>query len=587
MILKERIKKEICGKTGKLKSIIISKPEFKDTEIYRDIINATSFLPEDRSLSERVFCINNNITSLPLCPITNKPLKFLHSKKRYAKCTGQSNSYNIIDRNKKNNNLSKNKINNNKSYKENLLNKYRSQNYTLIDKEDVIDFIDKRILKTDKGRNHQFINIGHIRSDIDMLCSIMHYTKFLPIDENVNWSERFFCIKNNIQSKNKCLYCNNPTTYINYIKNYNQVCNSRECISRLGGRNRHNKLKEIIIDNITNAGYTILSFPDRLDKELIKLKCNKCEHTFETIISCGRGHKRIRCKGCEPSSKYEIEIQQFLQSNDISFDANVRNIIPPRELDIYIKQSNVAIEFNGVYWHSDEYVDKNYHYQKTEKCKERNIELIHIFEHQWEYKSEICKSIILNKLNKTANRIYARKCDVREINSKQKNEFLERNHMQGKDSSKIKLGLFHNDELVSVMTFGIPRFNKNYEWELIRFCNSINVSVIGGASKIFKYFEKNYNPSSIISYCDLSRYSGNLYFNLGFKLKENTSPNYMWLHPQNNIIVPRYKSQKHKLKSLLGDQYDPNLSEAQNMKNSKFVRIYDCGNAVFIKENIV
>lgn len=169
-------------------------------------------------------------------------------------------------------------------------------------------------------------------------------------------------------------------------------------------------------------------------------------------------------------------------------------------------------------------------------------------------------------MNIYQTKIYARKCIIKEISVKEKNKFLNLYHIQGEDKSKVKLGLFFNDELVACMTFGKPRFNKNYQWELIRFASKYKV--IGGASKLLKYFEKQYKPESIITYADRRFSKGNLYNLLEFKLLSKTQPNYFYI--KGNEILTRYQCQKHKLQKLLGDKFDKDLTETENMLANRF-----------------
>ena len=180
---------------------------------------------------------------------------------------------------------------------------------------------------------------------------------------------------------------------------------------------------------------------------------------------------------------------------------NDRKTLDGLELDIVLPKNNLAIECNGNYWHTElQGKDKHYHLNKTVECEKKNIQLLHILESEWIDKSDIWKSIINSKLG-LSNRIYARKCEIKEIlDPKIKNDFLECNHLQGKDRSSIKLGLYYQRELVSVMTFCKSRFNKNYEWEISRFASLLDTTIIGGASKLLSHFKKVYNPKSIITY---------------------------------------------------------------------------------------
>jgi hypothetical protein len=266
---------------------------------------------------------------------------------------------------------------------------------------------------------------------------------------------------------------------------------------------------------------------------------------------------------------------------------NRRDILPSRlELDIYIPSYNLAIEINGVYWHSESMGKyKDYHLYKTIKCKENNIDLIHILDFEWIFKKPIIESIILNKLGKTFNKIYARKCEVRQItDTKILKQFLNNNHIQGYTHSSINLGLFYNNELVSVMTFAKNRFKKeSNEIEMVRFCNLLNTNIIGGASKLFKHFLLNYNIDKlpIISFADRRFFNGELYKNLGFNFIKNTSPSYIYW--KDNKILNRMSCQKHKLNKLL-DIFDINKTEYENMLSNGWRRVWDSGNTKWIFE---
>lgn len=282
----------------------------------------------------------------------------------------------------------------------------------------------------------------------------------------------------------------------------------------------------------------------------------------------------------------EEEIKHFLEENNINYLFSDRNIINPLELDFILKDYNIAIEFDGLFWHSyNKHPDKNRHLNKTVQCENKGFKLFHIFSNEWEspIKREIWKSMILNATAKSKNKIYARKCIVKEVSIADSNLFLEKNHLQGKCNSLIKLGLYFNNELISLMTFGKSRFNKKYEWELLRFCNKLNTVVVGGASKLLAHFTKKYEPKSIISYANRRWSNGNLYKKLGFKLESISKPSYFYFHSNEpTIIHNRMEFQKKKLKDKLTD-FDKNKTEAENMKDNGWFSIYDCGNLVFTK----
>lgn len=282
-------------------------------------------------------------------------------------------------------------------------------------------------------------------------------------------------------------------------------------------------------------------------------------------------------------SKLETKIAEFLDSKNIEYITSDREILGGQELDILIPSKNIAIECNGLYWHSELYkTDKNYHLDKTLNSEKKDIQLLHLWENEINDKFDKVCSIIESKLGISENRIYARKCYIKLVDTKDATKFQEDNHLQGSVGSRIKLGLFYQDELVSLMTFGIPRFNTNYKFELLRFCSLKGYSVVGGASKLFRYFVNNYmdTDDKIISYANRRISNGNLYRKLGFTELAASEPSYFY-HGVNGTIYQRYQAQKHKLKSILGENFNPTLTEKENMNNNGYYRVYDCGNLVF------
>ena len=284
------------------------------------------------------------------------------------------------------------------------------------------------------------------------------------------------------------------------------------------------------------------------------------------------------CPKCSKNhSKGEEELYKFVLTNFDKDSLNkFRGISDVTELDVYSPSKKIGIEFNGIHWHSERYQPKDYHINKTQACKKNGINLIHIFEDEWKNKVEICKSIISNKFGHTKNKIYARKCQVEEVDSKVAKIFLEANHIQGSVNSSINIGIFYNETMVGIMSFGKPRFrNSAYDYELTRMCFSLNTSIIGGASKMFSSFKKKYNPKSVFTYADLRWGEGEVYKKLGFRWISQTSPNYFYTKA--NKRYNRFKFRKSELKKML-KKFDGSLTEKENMLNNGYLRIYDCGN---------
>ena len=250
-------------------------------------------------------------------------------------------------------------------------------------------------------------------------------------------------------------------------------------------------------------------------------------------------------------------------------------------MDIYIPSHNIAIEYDGLYWHSELHKKSNYHLNKTELCKDKGIQLIHIFEDEWLFKKDVVKSRIQNMLGLTKEKIFARKCKIKDVNIKDRDIFLDNNHLQGKVRASINLGLYYNNELVSLMTFNKPRLGigKGGDYELSRFCNKINTSVVGGASKLLKHFIKIYKPKEIVSYADKRWSNGGLYETLGFDLSHVNKPNYHYII--NMKRKHRFNFRKHILKKQGFDT--ENKTEHQIMLDRNIYRIYDCGTITYKK----
>lgn len=303
-------------------------------------------------------------------------------------------------------------------------------------------------------------------------------------------------------------------------------------------------------------------------KQRIKDTCMK-KYGVSTYLNTE--HSRSSIKKFNRSS-YEDEICLWLDSMGVEYINSDRNILKPNLVDIYIPVCNLAIEFNGIWWHSEIYKDKLYHYNKTIGCEKMGIHLIHIWEDDWKNRKDILKSIIKNKIGIFSNRIYARKCIIRELNNKETSDFLNDNHVQGYSKYNKSIGLFFNDELVSLMTFGWRYINGTKQFELLRFCNKINTCISGSASKLFKYYLNNFPCESIISFADRSIFTGNLYKKLGFKFIHHTGVNYWWV-----VGGIRYHRFTYNKKKLVKNGFDPLKTEVEIMHEIGNYRVFGCG----------
>jgi hypothetical protein len=330
------------------------------------------------------------------------------------------------------------------------------------------------------------------------------------------------------------------------------------------------------------------------EKEGYRLLTTEYVNVFQKLeFICLRGHKHFikwrewqqgcRCKVCSSYiSKAEKEVFEFLDSK-VRCIPNNKTTIYPYELDIVIPSKRIAIEYCGLYWHSElSGKDRNYHLNKLNLCQEKGYSLITIFEDEYLNRKDVVLNRLLHILNiNDSKTIYARDCKIKEIDNKLSSDFLNLYHIQGNTGSGIKLGAFYNNKLISIMTFSklsIAKGSKSVEgvWELSRFCSHINYRIVGVASKLFSYFEKNYNWNKIISYADRRWSNGNMYYKLGFDFVKYTQPNYWYLKNGGIHRIHRF--------SLRKKPNEPKeITEWEIRQEQGYNRIWDCGNMKFIK----
>lgn len=305
-----------------------------------------------------------------------------------------------------------------------------------------------------------------------------------------------------------------------------------------------------------------------------------------------RIHSSVICPICNKKhnvSGYEMALKDILTNWHIEFIEHDRKTISPLELDFYIPDKHVAIEINGLHYHDEDFVPKDYHMNKTKLCEEANIQLIHIWEDDWLYRNDIVLSMLRNKLSLIDNKISARECIIKTVTSEESRRFLSDNHLQGAVNSSYRYGLYYNDELVSLMTFGRTRRSlgagkDDRVCELYRFANKLNTIVRGGASRLFSYAKEQLKKDfdTIITYAKRDHSDGNLYKVLGFEHVGMTSPGYCW--HKGGKRIHRFKFRKSE---IIRNDEENNMTEVQIMHSRGYRRCYDSGNYLFkIKINL-
>lgn len=267
----------------------------------------------------------------------------------------------------------------------------------------------------------------------------------------------------------------------------------------------------------------------------------------------------------------------------------------PFELDIFVPGRNLAVEINGVYWHSDARPESrhgNKHLHKAVVCRRAGIRLLQFWDtqimadRQW----PIVRSMIKHALG-LSKTIYARDTALEEISNKEARQFYSEHHLQGPapaTKESVSLGLYFTDRagskrLVAAATFDSPRFARSYDWEILRMAFHRGCSVVGGASRLHTAFVRQCSPASIITYADAFHSLGGVYLALGYKLVRRTSPSYRWVNLNSGLIKSRYQTQKGKLEDLLGSldmEFYEEASEEENMRANNFYKIFDAGNHV-------
>lgn len=289
------------------------------------------------------------------------------------------------------------------------------------------------------------------------------------------------------------------------------------------------------------------------------------------------------CPEAHSHKKYSKLNNSFKEHLDeLGINSSVEFVIGVYSYDFILPQDNILIELNPSITHNSTFSifktdpkPANYHQNKTKQARLNNYRCIHV----WDW--DDC-DIILNDLQRKEFR-YARKCSIKEIDKNTVDGFLNQYHLQGTCKGQtVRLGLYYEDELIQIMTFGKPRYNKNYEYELLRLCTKSGYKVVGGAERLFKHFKTQHNPKSIISYCDNSKFTGDVYYRLSFTLKSYGRPSKHWYNLKTGQHITDNLLRQRGYDQLFGTDYGKGTSNEQLMLEHDFVEIYDCGQSTFV-----
>lgn len=506
-----------------LKNSIPKNIKKQDIDLYHQIFADTTFLPDSTRLGERIYCILNNIKQRKLCTVCNTPVKFQGKVLGYRQfcSTFCSNS------------------------NEGVIDKKKSTNRERFG----VDFPAQSAEIREQMQSSTFAKYGvyHSQQSPEVLA------KTKKTNEKKYGSDTFFKSENFKEKQRKtCLerYGVNSISQVHISEDVWQKINDPEWLER---QNKQNGMKLIQIAESLGVSVSLIS------------------NYFQKF--------HITPYYYSGQSEAEKEIIEFLINQNVRVIEKDRNIAKPKEIDIVLPDFNLCIEFCGLYWHADihERINHSYHLDKLNKCNEKGFDLITIFEDEWIEKKEIVKRFLLYKIGKTTTKIYARKCKIIDINSKQKSNFFNEYHIQGNGNGSITYALTYNNDVVAMMTF-IKR--KNGIYELNRYATSCNI--VGGFSKLLSHFKKNNEWNKIISFADRRISNGNVYKKSGFELKNVSKPSYDLV-----IGMKRFHRRNFMKKHLPTklQNFDPTLTEFQNCDNNNILRIWNCGQLKFEMSN--
>lgn len=426
---------------------------------------------------------------------------------------------------------------------------------------------------------------------------------------------KLYLLRNNLDQIPVCKCCNKTLSFHTPSCSYRTYCsakcsaNSKDTINKRRGTN----LKKYGTKNVLTKDRSIRQQTafnriyenfDRFNTKVVpvfdttsfKGKCNRTEYEW-LCVRCNTPFKRLfvpylqrwpkcpKCDGC--FTDIEDKVKFFLQTTQFQTRFHYRKIIKNHELDFFIPELQIAIETNGLFYHTERFFpDKNYHNNKTNLCLQKGVKLIQIFSDELNVNPKACfgrlKAIL--GMNKKIN---GRKCAIKQIAPDICAKFLNKYHTQGADKSNIKYGLFYKNRLVSVMTFCKLRkvlgsTSQQNSWELSRFASMYGFSVHGGFQKLLKKFVVDLNPKLLISYCD-KRWTPDpqksVYATSGFEYVHTSKPNY-WYVGNSSKRLHRANFQKHMLLAKY-PQFDKSLTEAQIMKELGYLKLWDCGHHKF------
>ena len=540
-----------------------------NSHLLSEITEKTSYLDSDCEIGRRLWHLTENATEIPKCPrCVNNRLFYRYSNGYHPTCGDKEcrskmkvESFKKTIDEKYGNNYFGEGSSAREKYKNTMLNKYGvDHNFKCEDTKIAI----KATMREKYGTEHALRN-SEILEKRNSTCIDRHGSLNFIHGEKAS-------------NTNKAKYGN-----INAMKNKDIA----EKVAISSSTTKRNELGEKLDEfNIKLLVYNSIRS---------KLLCAVCDKEFTNhpvSINYKLRNSINPCPSCNPpnmaGSKMEDELHEFISSiYDGDIKRNNREIFKGTskfsESDIFLPEPKIAFEFNGLYWHSEVYKTKEYHQEKSKYLLSKGIKLYNIWEDDWIYKKDLIKSMISATLNISTKRTYARKCTVLNVAQSDYRKFCTENHIKGYSTASIILGLYSENELLSIMSFSktrklIESSKTKFEYEVIRSCTKKGNIVIGGVSKIISYFRKNIG-NSLVTYCDISfspDWTTTSYNKSGFSLVKITDPGYYWC-----IDGKRSNRLNWTKKKLVEKGYSQDDTVDNIMHGMGYYKIWDCGNYKF------
>ena len=572
--LKNWINSELLNKRGNLNSRRLSKDRFETnypTQL-KQIKQLTTFLSDDVLISERLCCIINNFKQRPVCLYCgDSDIKFISFAKGFQlfcckECTSKSPLPWETRRQNDKQRWNQGTFKSIGGYTH--LTNLQDLTKEYVEKHFLTSFGEIKKEEFHKHFNYKISGIWRVLRSLGIeyksrRVNQTHITNF----ENFNKEyieTHFLTSSREIKTEEFAQYFNFKRSAIKYtftkfgIKHLFRYANQSH-LTNFKDLNKEYVQKHFVTESGKVKSYEFCKYFNYVDGKAI------------------RALKKLGVEYYNSGSYAENQIYNQIKEQFPSAISNSRSIIKPLELDIYIPEKKVAIEYNGMYWHSViKNKNKNYHQNKTLLCKEKGVDLIHIFENEWKTRPDIVLSMIFHKLGTYKEMYNVNYCNVKEIDINTKDKFLNANNLQGAIESDINLGLFNGNNLLSVMLF---KQNKS-KFELLKYCVKINTQVKDGSVKLINYFKEHYRYSNINVKVDLRYDVSDQYKKLNLKLKNTTKPEFWYLHDEDCRNL--YQGKQFKMNKIQDNLkvFDKKLTDQINMFNNDYYKIWDCGSHV-------